>query len=526
MGEAAALSRRAQRDGRAVVLCHGCFDIVHPGHLRHLLWARKQGDLLIVSITADAGISKGLGRPLVTEDLRAENLAALECVDLVVISHAPTAVDTIREIKPNTYVKGAEYREMHDPRLAAERDAVASFGGRVLFSTGDVVYSSTGLIGRFGDEWPLKRERVSGYTKRHGVTLEGVGALLRGARGLRCLVVGDVILDEYVHCDATHIAGEAPMMNATLLRRERFMGGAAIIAQHLRCLGADVHLGAPVGTDRASRALRAVCRNAGVQLLPVKHGARTPRKRRFVSRGHKLLKLDDPPGAAFGAAEVDRFMLRIGAATTTRSWDLVAIVDFGYGALAQGTLQRLIDLLRPRTRIMVGDVSGPRADLLSMRGFDLLLPNESELRSAMRGSAESPAALAGQLARETDAKGVVVTLGEDGLVAFDGATRDAAGRLVSDYLPSFTDRAVDPLGCGDALLSGAGLTMAAGGSMFEGAFVGSLAAAMEAETPGNRPIMLEALLQRAEADMEAALAPRGQPPAARGRQRAARAPAA
>src|SRR5687768_10599514 len=74
---------------QVVVMCHGTFDIVHPGHIRHLMYAREQGDLLVASLTADEFIAKGAGRPYVPQDLRAANLAALEVVDYVLIDSNP-----------------------------------------------------------------------------------------------------------------------------------------------------------------------------------------------------------------------------------------------------------------------------------------------------------------------------------------------------------------------------------------------------------------------------------------------------
>lgn len=132
--------------GQTLVQCHGCFDIVHPGHIRHLRFAAAQGDRLVISVTADAFVNKGPGRPMFSHDLRAENMAALEFVDWVVIHHAPTATDLLKVVRPDIYIKGAEYAINGDPRFAEERGIVESFGGRVLFSSGDVVFSSTSLV--------------------------------------------------------------------------------------------------------------------------------------------------------------------------------------------------------------------------------------------------------------------------------------------------------------------------------------------------------------------------------------------
>ncbi|MEX0876455.1 MAG: adenylyltransferase/cytidyltransferase family protein [Phycisphaerales bacterium] len=132
--------------GQTLVQCHGCFDIVHPGHIRHLRFAAAQGDRLVISVTADAFVNKGPGRPMFSHDLRAENMAALEFVDWVVVHHAATAAGLLRLVRPDVYIKGAEYATNGDPRFEEERGIVESLGGRVLFSSGDVVFSSTSLV--------------------------------------------------------------------------------------------------------------------------------------------------------------------------------------------------------------------------------------------------------------------------------------------------------------------------------------------------------------------------------------------
>src|SRR5436190_6921262 len=134
--EAARTVRTAQSSGEVVVLCHGCFDIVHPGHIRHLQHAAKLGDRLLVTITGDALMEKGTGRPLIPQELRAENLAALDCVRWVAINPRPTAAELLEIIQPDVYVKGREYEHNHDPRFTLERQIVERHGGRVVFTSG------------------------------------------------------------------------------------------------------------------------------------------------------------------------------------------------------------------------------------------------------------------------------------------------------------------------------------------------------------------------------------------------------
>ncbi len=94
---------------RQVIMCHGTFDIVHPGHLRHLMYAKEKADLLIASVTADAHIMKANHRPYVPQELRAANLAALEMVDFVIVDPNPTPIEQMRVLQPDFFAKGYEY---------------------------------------------------------------------------------------------------------------------------------------------------------------------------------------------------------------------------------------------------------------------------------------------------------------------------------------------------------------------------------------------------------------------------------
>ena len=128
-------------------MCHGTFDLVHPGHIRHLLYAKSKGDLLIASLTADAHIAKANFRPFVPQELRAFNLAALEVVDYVVIDPDPTPIVNIGIIKPDYFAKGYEYtKDKIHPRTAEEKVAIEAYGGEMIFTPGDIIYSSSRLI--------------------------------------------------------------------------------------------------------------------------------------------------------------------------------------------------------------------------------------------------------------------------------------------------------------------------------------------------------------------------------------------
>ena len=137
-------------EGKKIVLCHGCFDLMHPGHIKYFQAAKEMGDVLIVTITPDVYVDKGPDRPVFNQDLRADSIAALECVDYVSINRWPTAEETLRLLKPDIYVKGQEFENLTDKtgKLQKEYKALKEIGAEIKF-THEIVFSSTDLLNRY-----------------------------------------------------------------------------------------------------------------------------------------------------------------------------------------------------------------------------------------------------------------------------------------------------------------------------------------------------------------------------------------
>src|SRR3989338_1822925 len=154
--ELAVILASLRKKGRKIVHCHGVFDLLHPGHIKHFEAARKKGDILVVTITKDEYVNKGPGRPIFNQSLRAESIAAIECVDFVAVNDWPTAVETIRKIKPHFYVKGSDYARREDDvtaKISLEEEAVKSVGGDIHF-TDEISFSSSTLINTFLNPHP------------------------------------------------------------------------------------------------------------------------------------------------------------------------------------------------------------------------------------------------------------------------------------------------------------------------------------------------------------------------------------
>jgi rfaE bifunctional protein nucleotidyltransferase chain/domain len=242
LDELLAVLRQRRASGATIVHCHGCFDVVHPGHIRYLEFARGLGDVLIVSLTGDLVVNKGANRPYIPQGLRAENLAALTVVDYVYVNPDPTAEKLLADLRPDLYVKGHEYETSRDPGFLAEKAVVESYGGRLVFSSGEVVFSSTELIGRMPKRSDAAAQRLQRICRDRGITRQTVNRLMDDLADKRVLVVGDLVLDRYVFCDAIGVAGEGPMMSLVQRDERRYVGGAAIVARHVAAMGAHAFL--------------------------------------------------------------------------------------------------------------------------------------------------------------------------------------------------------------------------------------------------------------------------------------------
>lgn len=481
----------ARAAGRVVVHCHGCFDIVHPGHIQHLQFARSLGDVLIVSVSADRHVGKGAARPLIPDDLRAASVAALECVDYVYVNPEPTAVELLDEIRPDVYVKGSEYERSADARFLAERETVTRHGGRVVFSGCEVVFSSTALIGSMTGANRLRDEKLARLRERHGLSDDHLHALLARGHNQRVVVVGDYILDRYHFCDATGLAGEGPMLSLRALNEKDFDGGAGVVALHLAGLGARPVLVSAMADDEESRRAELRLTAAGVELYCSRTRRQVVTKHRYVVDQSKLFKVDEGAAAPADSTEEDRVVQRVLDAADGAA--AVVFADFGYGAITAGLLDRILPRLRSRVPVLAADVSGKQGSLLRYRGVDLLCPSEREAREAQHDFSGGLGAVAWNLLGSTGAREAIITLGKQGLVTFERDERSVAERLRSEYLPALCPHGIDPLGCGDALLATATLTLCAGGSLQAAALLGSIAAAIEVQEVGNVPVSAQSI---------------------------------
>ncbi len=481
---------------KTVVQCHGCFDIVHPGHIRYLEFARTQGDILIVSITGDAAIDKGDQRPYIPEELRAENLAALEFVDYVVIDSNATASEILKIVRPDVYVKGQEYATSDDPRFLDEKAQVESYGGRVIMSSGQVVFSSSKLVDALPQADTLSTQRLVPVCKRHSIDQNSLAGILSAIQGKRVLILGDLVVERYVLCDAKDIASESPMMSLSELDKRDYLGGAATLATQVAAMGGKPDLITGLGEGPSSEWAVQTLRDSGVGVQALRHLGELPLKTRFLVDDQKLFKVNRTtlsPLDSIGERDVLSWLSR-----RIHEVDVIIVFDSGYGMITPSLLQQMNDILRKGGPLVVGGQVDSQCDISELRCFDLLCLSERDLRSATADFGGGLSSLAYRMLESTQAKRMLVTLGKRGVVTFDRRSHDPHSsawndRLMSEHLPSFASRVVDRLGCGETMLALSALALAGEAGLMQAAYLGSLAAALQIAAPGLVSVSMDSL---------------------------------
>ncbi len=479
---------------KRVIMCHGTFDIVHPGHIRHLMYAKSKADVLVTSLTSDKHIQKANFRPYVPEELRAMNLAVLDFVDYVVIDSEPKPLRNLGEIQPDYFAKGYEYVKggVIDPRTQEELDVLEKFGGEFLYTPGDIVYSSSAIIESTPPD--LSVEKLMLLLKGEGLTFDDLRGAVDKLEGIKAHVIGDTIVDSYTY--TTLIGGntKTPTFSVRHDRQLDYVGGAGVVAKHLRAAGAEVTFTTVLGDDAFKDFVLKDLEAAGIKVNAIIDPTRpTTNKNAFIADNYRLLKVDKVDNRSIS----DRILHQVEDHIRKTPTQTTLFCDFRHGMFNRHTIPSLSAAL-PQDAYRVADsqVASRWGNILDFVGFDLITPNEREVRFALGDQDSVVRPLGLELYRQAKCKTLILKMGPRGVITYRGepkADEDARAFFVVD---TFAENIVDAVGAGDALLAYATLSMVATGDTVTASILGSIAAAVECEHDGNVPVEPRDVLQR------------------------------
>ncbi len=487
------LRQQLKATDRKLVLCHGHFNTIHPGHLRFLQFAREQGDALVIAVMNLNELSPQVRASYFDQRARALNVAALDMVDAVYCIEG-SVLDVITAIEPEVFVKGREFEE-HRELIADQISAVESHGGKVVFGSGEVEYSATSVFG--APQWRARSDRYRQFIEvcsRNGLRISSLFDATKTFEKVKLMVVGDTIVDQFVSCDVLGVSAEAPVMTIRELQAQEFVGGAAIIACHAQTLGAACTYVSVVGDDAPGEFLQRKLGQAGVAHLLLRDSSRpTTYKIRYMVEHQKMLRVSRLRQHALSTELEETLIDRI--AKRLPGMDGIVVADFVYGVLTPRVLSAIEALAKQHGVKLFGDLqcSSQTGDASRFRGTTLLTPTEREARIALGDQTSGVEALASQFLEKTGAANMVLKLGAKGLVTYTPRA-DVPGAFRTAYFPALESHPVDVSGAGDALLATMAVGMCAGLDVVSAAAAGTCSAAISVGRVGNVPVTAEELV--------------------------------
>ena len=481
--EIAKITSALRKKGKKVVHCHGVFDLLHPGHIKHFEVAKRKGDILVVTITQDEHVNKGPGRPIFNQQLRAETIAAMECVDYVAINEWPTAVETIKKVKPHFYVKGSDYAKKDEDvtgKIYEEEAAVKSVGGFLHF-TDEITFSSSSLINNFLSPYPEEAKDFFLQFKERYSSKEIIH-FLKKTEDIKVLVIGDIIIDEYHYCAGMGKSQKDNIIATKFLNEEVFAGGVLAASNHLAGFCKDVTLVSCIGTKNDYKDFITTHLKPNIKThFYYRQDAPTVVKRRFVDPNflNKLFEICYLEDANHLNTALENEMCGY-LNSSLKEFDMVLVTDFGHGLITP----KMVKILSKKSNFLAVNVQTNSANL----GFNLITKflhadyvciDEPEIRLACHDRFSNTEKLILNISKKLNCERIIITRGHKGSLAYskkEGFTG----------IPVFSKEVVDRIGAGDAYFSVTSPCAFKNTPMEAVGFIGNAVGAMKVLIVGNR----------------------------------------
>lgn len=469
---------KLKKNNPILIQCHGVFDILHIGHIKYLEEAKKIGNILIVTVTSDKFVKKGIGNPYFNEDIRAQSLSALQCVDYVVINYFETPIKFIKKIKPNVYVKGPDYKKTkNDKNLNLEKKTIESVGGKIFFTSGQTSSSSM-LINNYTDRYSNNQKSYINNLKNK-YSVSQIENSLNSLSNLKVLLIGETIIDEYVYTEAIGKAGKEPIMVSKNKGSEKFAGGIVAVANQISSYCKNLKILSYLGDKNNSVQFikKSINKNIKFEYI-LKKDSPTILKKRFIdlytkTKMYGVYNINDNP---ISESEEKKFINLLDK--NLSNYDLVLVIDYGHGLITEKvvkTIEKNSKFLA--VNIQLNAMNTSFYNHSKYKKMDYFCIHDGELRHGFRDKYLSTEKLIKKLDKEINAKKIMITKGKKGTIFYE------KNKYV--YCPAFASGIVDKIGAGDTLIAITSLCFRNKIPSYLSSFFGNILAAKSIQKTGT-----------------------------------------
>jgi rfaE bifunctional protein kinase chain/domain len=468
------------------VLISGNFNILHPGHLRLFVFAKELGNHLTVLVNSDniAGSDA-----YVNEIYRLEALKSISYIDNAYIIKK-NIKEEIKKYKPDLIIKGKE----HENKYNEELEETIKYGGKIIFSSGEVTFSSFDLFEKeFRNKSENKYSLPNDFIKRHKINFSNLISIVSKFNNLNVIVIGDLIIDEYINCDPLGMSQEDPTIVVTPVDSKKYIGGAGIVAAHASGLNAKVDFITVTGEDDVANFAKSEFSKYNLKFHYFIDKSRpTTLKQRFRCKGKTLLRISHLHQGKISLDIQKKILTKY--KQLIKNANVIIFSDFNYGCLPNELVTELINIAKEKNVFMVADSqsSSQNGDISRFTDMDLITPTEREARIALRDNENGLIILAENLRKIANTNNLLLKIGGDGVIIH--SKDNIENSVKNDRIEALNKVPVDVAGAGDSMLVACSLSLALGNRIWESALLGSIAAAIQVSRVGNIPLQSKELL--------------------------------
>ena len=469
-------------------LTYGHFDLVHPGHIRFLRKASNQGNKLFIALMPDTKKGETLNFQF-NQIERAEGLSSFDFVDGIIMLKDEDfpLKNCINNIKPNLLLLGTEYENSKEEEILKAIKAMRYLGKTIQFHGGEIQYASTKLLENPKDILLNENKiKFKSACQKQNLNLKNLIDCINSWKKTRMLVIGDTILDQYAGCEALGMSAEAPVLVVKELQTKNFNGGAAIVASHIKALGANCEFLSVIGNDENGNHVEKKLKHEKITCHLIRDQSRpTTFKKRYVVDNQKLFRVSKLNDHFLDKAIEEKLISKLEKIAPNVNG--IIISDFVYGVVTENLIKKVIELSKKYKLKIFGDLqcSSQLGMVTKFKGFNLISPNEKEARIALQDNESGLESISMQLLKNTKTKNLIMKLGADGLIAYE---KISSNKIRRQSFPALSVNPVDVSGAGDALLALMATSLCSNNNFMSAASLGICMSAIAVENMGNRPI--------------------------------------
>lgn len=444
--------KQLKLNNKKIILCHGVFDLLHAGHIMHFQESKNLGDVLVVSLTQDKFVHKGPNRPIIKLKQRMEIISQLKCVDYVVANFKADATSIIKEIQPDIYSKGLDYKNNKvdfTRKILSEKKAVQNIGGKIYY-TQSKLFSSSKIINDLSINLNNTQKKYLDLTKSKIKSSQiSFEKDVEKFKELKVLIIGEAIIDKYVFCEALGKSGKEPMLVMRDLESKKYLGGTLAIAKNISSYCKKVSVLTYLGSERSEIKFMKKNLPKNVELnYVIKENSPSNIKTRFVDHINltKLFGVYTIGADMISKKNEENLLKKL--KKNIKNFDLVIVSDYGHGLITdklRAYIMKNSKFLSVNAQLNAANIGFH--NIAKYKFSDLLIINENELRYEMRDKESNLNTLMINLTNKVKTRFLVVTSGKDGSKILNTRNKNIIN------CPAFTHEAKDKIGAGDTFLS-------------------------------------------------------------------------